>query len=160
MESEIWKKMADFDGVLLSIDTSCKMEGTFPILLKLSLSACRCGPVWAGPRPLYAPLVPDRGCDGMCLLIGRWDVSPDWTTTAASSVPAGTLQAKDGGCTGRYFTMGIRPPLFPGLRRTRKSGSAYNLISEISPRMLHTQPRWLPSASRASSEVMTKSRDT
>ena len=56
--------------------------------------------------------------------------------------------------------MGIRPPLFPGPRQTRKSGSAYNLVSEISPRMLHTQPRWLPSASRASSEVMTKSRDT
>ena len=74
-------------------------------------------------------------------------------TTAASSVPAGTLQAKDGGCTGRYFTMGIRPPLFPGLRRTRKSGSAYNLISEISPRLLRTQPRWLPGASWASSDT-------
>ena len=78
--------------------------------------------------------------------------------TAASSVPAGTLQAKDGGCTGRYFTMGIRPPLFPGLRRTRKSGSAYNLISEISPRLLRTQPRWLPSASWASSDTYLLSR--
>jgi len=41
VESEIGKKMADFDGVLLSIDISCKMEGAFPILLKLSLYRSR-----------------------------------------------------------------------------------------------------------------------
>ena len=44
----------------------------------------------------------------MCLLIGHWDVSPDWTTTAASSVPAGTLQAL-GSWSSEAFTRCVRP---------------------------------------------------